>query len=170
MEETKSITAVKGVPPDRTGWQREYETVYLLPPDQTDEAADKLAERLRGVIAREGGRVIKFTQWGRRKTAFEVARNGRALYVQVAYLGNGKAVSELERYLKNAEEVSKFQTGVVQKKLVDPESRPTEPDVKLAGDIEERPTRVDRAEGAAEVEGIPEELADEGVPEIAGRE
>lgn len=174
MEETKSET-IKTPRPDRKGFLHEYESIYLLPADQTDDAADRLAERLRAVVAHEGGRVIKFTQWGRRKTAFEVAHAGRALYVHMVYLGGGKTVSEVERHLKNSEEVAKFQTGLV-KKFVDPETRPTEPDVKLSGDVDERPGRAERSEGDVrsgvpdDLEGIPDDLSDDGAPEALGRE
>ena len=74
----------------QASWLREYETIYLLPPETSDEASDKLAERLRELVAKNGGRVVKFTTWGRRKTAFEVRRQLRALYVHMAFLGTGK--------------------------------------------------------------------------------
>src|SRR5580700_4631479 len=94
-----------GARPDRASWLREYETIYLLPSDITDEAADKLAERLRELVSKSGGRVIKFINWGRRKTAFDVRHQPRALYLQMSYLGLGKTVSEVERNLRNMEEV-----------------------------------------------------------------
>ncbi len=140
---------------DRKGWLNEYETVFALPNDQTDEAADKTAERVRGIVARDGGRVIKVTFWGRRKTAFEVKKASRAIYLHMQYLGNGKIVDEVERNLRNSEEVVKFQTALV-KRLVDPETRPTEADVRLAGDIDERAARPEGPAGVPEVPEVPE--------------
>jgi small subunit ribosomal protein S6 len=168
MEEQKSAVAARSRV-DRKGWLNEYETVFALPNDQTDEAADKTAERVRGIVARDGGRVIKVTFWGRRKTAFDVKKSNRAIYLHMQYLGNGKIVDEVERNLRNSEEVVKFQTALV-KKLVDPASRPTEADVRLAGDIDERAAvRPEGAPGVPEIpelEGVPDELADEVVPEV----
>jgi small subunit ribosomal protein S6 len=157
--ETHSTPAA--VTQSRSGWQREYETLYLLPPDESDEASDKLAERLRAAVAREGGRVIKFTSWGRRKTAFDVHHQSRALFVQVAYLGNGKVVDEVERNLRNTEEVAKFLTTLV-KKMVDPATRPTEADVKLSSEEEKPAVRADRPESGGDGEAIGEDLGDEG--------
>jgi small subunit ribosomal protein S6 len=151
-----------GARPDRASWLREYETIYLLPSDITDEAADKLAERMRELVGKSGGRVIKFITWGRRKTAFDVRHQPRALYVQMSYLGLGKTVSEVERNLRNMEEVEKFITTLV-KQLVDPVSRPTEPDVKLSGEIEERPLRPDRSEG---LDGSDPDLSDDVIPDL----
>ena len=164
--EAENQTAVAQANPavaaqSRSGWQREYETLYLLPPDESDEAADKLAERLRAAVAREGGRVIKFTNWGRRKTAFDVHHQSRALFIQVAYLGDGKVVSEVERNLRNSEEVSKFLTTLV-KKMVDPATRPTEADVKLSNEEERAPVRAERPEVPGEGGEAPgEDLGDE---------
>jgi small subunit ribosomal protein S6 len=168
MEEKKSVAAAARRP-NRKDWLNEYETVFALPNDQTDEAADKTAERVRGIVARDGGRVIKVTFWGRRKTAFDVKKANRAIYLHMQYLGSGKIVDEVERNLRNSEEVVKFQTALV-KKLVDPETRPTEPDVRLSGDIDERAVRPEGPAGAPEVpelEGVPDELADEVPPEIS---
>ena len=33
---------------------REYETVFLVKPDLTDETVDKVKERVRGIVNREG--------------------------------------------------------------------------------------------------------------------
>src|SRR5262249_12665745 len=114
------------------GTVREYETVYLLKPDLTPEQIDRIKERVRGVVDHEGGRVIKFTTWGRKKTAFAVAKQNRAVFVHVDYIGDGRAVSEVERHLRNYEEVTKFQTVKLQSAVI-PESRPTEEDVVLEG-------------------------------------
>lgn len=132
---------------------REYETIYLLRQDLTTEQVDRIKERLRGIIDRTGGRVIKFTTWGRKKTAFPVGnKEGRAIYVHVAYLGQGGLVQEVERNLRNFEEVLKFQTVKISDAVL-PESRPTEEDVVLEGDREEeRPAREARDEATAESE------------------
>jgi small subunit ribosomal protein S6 len=151
-----------GTRPDRSNWLREYETIYLLPSDIADEAADKLAERLRELVGKSGGRVIKFITWGRRKTAFDVRHQPRALFVQMSYLGLGKTVSEVERNLRNMEEVEKFITTQVNV-LIDPASRPTEPDVKLSGEVEERPLRPDRSEG---IDGSEGDLSDDVIPDL----
>src|SRR5437762_2904368 len=44
---------------------REYETIFLVKPDLTDDNVDKIKDRLRGIVDREGGKVIRFTIWGK---------------------------------------------------------------------------------------------------------
>lgn len=149
--ETTKEKAPKVAPTRQT--KREYETIYLLRQDLTPEQVDRIKERIRGVVDREGGRVIKFTTWGRKKTAFLVgAKDTRAIFVHMAYLGEGGLVAEIERNLRNLEEVLKFQTIKVSDAVL-PDSRPSEEDVVLEGDREEeRPTREARGEGDEEEE------------------
>lgn len=123
---------------------REYDTVFLLKPDVTDDAVDKLKERFRGIVSREGGKVIKFINWGKKKTSFPVSKQPRAVYVEAIYLGKTNLVTEVERNLRNIDEVTKFLTSKVADE-VDPEARAVEPDEKRAGDVEEAP-RPERSE------------------------
>ena len=66
---------------------REYETIYLLKAETPDDQVEEIKERLRGVVGREGGKVIRFTNQGKRKTAFPVAKNAKALYMHCLYVG-----------------------------------------------------------------------------------
>ena len=89
---------------------REYETIYLLKAETPDEQVDEIKERLRGVVSREGGKVIRFTNQGKRKTAFPVAKNQKALFMHCLYVGNPGLVGEFERNLKMIDIVTKYQS------------------------------------------------------------
>ncbi|MFP2897723.1 30S ribosomal protein S6 [Corallococcus sp. 4LFB] len=115
---------------------REYETIFLVKPDLTDDNVDKLKERVRGIVSREGGKVLRFTVWGKKKTLFPVAKQPRAIYVHTSFLGDGKLVAEIERNLRNLDEVTRYISVKIADE-VDPESRPVLEDLKLAGDVEE---------------------------------
>jgi small subunit ribosomal protein S6 len=110
---------------------REYETIYLLKADTPDEQVDEIKERLRAVVAREGGKVIRFTNQGKRKMAFPVAKNPRAVFMHCLYLGNPGLVAELERNLKMIDTITKFQS-VRLADDVDFDARQVEQDVKVA--------------------------------------
>lgn len=125
---------------------REYETLFLVKADVSDEGIERIKERIRGAVAREGGKVIKFTNWGKKKTSFAVAKQLRAVYVHADYLGKPGIVAEVERNLTITEDVTKF----ISRHLaddIDPETRPVEPDAKLAGDADERPRPEREGEG-----------------------
>ena len=131
---------------------REYETTYLLRPDTADEQVDEIQERLRAAVAREGGKVIRFTNQGKRKTAFPVAKQPRALYVHCLYVGKPGIVQELERNLKMIDAVTKFESVRVADG-VDLDARQVEQDVKVAPVEEERP-REERGEFGEREEGF----------------
>jgi len=146
---------------------REYETIFLVKPELTDDNVDRLKERVRGIVSREGGKVIRFTVWGKKKTLYPVAKQPRAIYVHTHYLGDSKMVAEVERNLRNLDEVTRFLSVKIADE-VDPESRPVLEDVKMAGDVDEtRPGAAPereagfRAEPTDEVADTEEEAAEE---------
>jgi small subunit ribosomal protein S6 len=136
---------------------REYETLFLVKPDLTDDTVDQLKNRVRGIVDREGGKMIRFTVWGKKKTMYPIAKQARAIYVHAHYLGGVKLVAEVERNLRNIDDVTRYLSTRLADD-VDPETRETLEDVKLAGDVEERPVEREgfRPE-AAEESGPPEE-------------
>lgn len=133
---------------------REYETIYLLKPETPDDQVEEIKERLRGVVVREGGKVIRFTNQGKRKTAYAVAKQQKALFMHCLYLGKPGLVQELERNLKMIDAVTRFQS-VRLADDVDPDARPVEADVKVAPVEEERPREEGERTEEFEGEGDP---------------
>jgi small subunit ribosomal protein S6 len=89
---------------------REYETLFILRPDLTDEATLQINERLKGVLDREGARLLKCNVWGKRKTAFEVKKQPKGIYVQLCFLSAPGSIREVERNLRMLEPVIRYQT------------------------------------------------------------
>jgi small subunit ribosomal protein S6 len=138
---------------------REYETIYLLKAETPDDQVEEIKERLRGVVSREGGKVIRFTNQGKRKTAFPVAKNTKALYMHCLYLGRPGLVTELERNLKMIDSVTKFQS-VKLADDVDMDARQVEADVKIAPVEDEPKPREERGEFVPGEEGFEAEPAE----------
>jgi small subunit ribosomal protein S6 len=148
---------------------REYETIFLVRPDLAEDLVDKIVERIRGIVHRDGGKVIKVENWGKKKTAYEVKKHLRAIYVRFLYLGTTKMVAEFERNLRMTDDVLKYQSVKVADD-VDPSTRQVEADVKLPGDPEvpERAAREPEPFGGEDrgfserVRDVPDEPAVEG--------
>ncbi len=141
---------------------REYETIYLLKAETPDDQVEEIKERLRGVVSREGGKVIRFTNQGKRKTAFPVAKNAKALFMHCLYVGRPGLVQEFERNLKMIDSVTKFQSVKIADG-VDFDARQVEADVKIAPVEDEKP-REERGEftpGEEPFEAEPAESAEE---------
>lgn len=98
---------------------REYETIYILRPDVTREAQERVAQRVSEVMTKGKGTLTSIENWGRRQLSFAVNKQKRGVYVYLRYLGQGDVVNELERNLRMLDDVVKYQTVNVRKE-VDP--------------------------------------------------
>jgi small subunit ribosomal protein S6 len=85
-----------------------YETMFLLPPTVTGEQVDELLDRLKKSVEKKSGEIMNIDKMGVRKTAYTVNKHRSAFYVLVQYRGTGETLVELERTLKNTDEVLKF--------------------------------------------------------------
>jgi len=48
---------------------RHYETIFIASPTLTDEQSDELVKQYDGIIAEQGGELLKNDKWGRKKLA-----------------------------------------------------------------------------------------------------
>lgn len=139
---------------------REYETVFLMKPDLGDDVVDKVKDRVRGIVDREGGKMIRFTIWGKKKLSYPIAKQNRAIYVHAHYLGGSSLVAEVERNLRIVDEVTRYISTKIDEN-VDPSTRETLEDVKMAGDVEERPVTPERESSFREEDPVAEPVEDE---------
>jgi len=107
--------------------QTPYETMFLLPPSVTLEQVDDLIDRLKKSVEKKDGQVTNVEKMGVRKTAYAVRKLNTAYYVLLQYRGNGESIREVERTLKNADNVWKFlSTKMTTKAPVKPVAKPVE--------------------------------------------
>ncbi len=100
---------------------RQYELVYILPPETTEQQATELHEQIEAVVTRMNGRIEKTENWGRRKLAYEIARFKEGVYVLDVITGTGDMMKELDRRLKVIDQVVRHLIVRVdeEKKVVD---------------------------------------------------
>ena len=79
---------------------RQYELVYILPPDTTEQQVTELHQQIEAVVARMNGQIEKMENWGRRKLAYEIGHNKEGVYVLEVINGSGDLMKELDRRLK----------------------------------------------------------------------
>ena len=96
---------------------REYETIYVLRTTVDPDEADRIATRVREVIAGRGGKLLRVDNWGRRKLAYNIGKHSRGVFVYVRYVGQGDLVAELERNLRLIDDVVRHQTVVMKTKV-----------------------------------------------------
>ena len=112
---------------DKPDTAREYETVYILRPNTPNEGVAEVNTRIKGVIEGMGGKVIKVDNWGKRRLAYEVAKERKGIYLYWQYLAQPGVVEETERNLRMLDAVIRYLTVKVDED-VDVGARPTEID------------------------------------------
>ena len=145
---------------------KEYETIYVLRSDVDADTAEKVQGRVAEVVARENGKLVKVEAWGRRKLAYPVGKAKKGVYVYVKYVGKGGLVQELERNLKLADAVIKWQTVLTNEQVeletvtIDPEEVKYQR-LELAPEAEEQESR-ERALGLLDIQDEPRRMRREG--------
>ncbi len=84
---------------------RQYELVYILPPDSTDEQVADLHTQVEGIVSRLNGTLEKTDNWGRRRLAYEIGHHKEGVYVLQVINGSGELMKELDRRLKVMDQV-----------------------------------------------------------------
>jgi len=79
---------------------RQYELIYIVPPDTTDEALAELQTQVEAITQRFGATIEKTENWGRRKLAYEIGKHRDGVYVLHVINGPAELVTELDRRLR----------------------------------------------------------------------
>lgn len=100
---------------------RQYELVYILPPDTTEQQVTELHEQIQAVVSRMHGQIEKTDNWGRRRLAYEIAHQKEGVYVLEVINGSGELMKELDRRLRTMDQVLRHMVVRVdqEKKVVD---------------------------------------------------
>jgi small subunit ribosomal protein S6 len=112
---------------DTPNTAREYETIYILRPNTPNEGVAEVNTRIRGIIEGMGGKIIKVDNWGKRRLAYEVAKERKGIYLYWQYLAQPGVVEETERNLRMLDSVIRYLTTKVDENI-DVAARPTEID------------------------------------------
>jgi small subunit ribosomal protein S6 len=84
---------------------RQYELVYILPPETTEQQAGELHEQIASIVTRMTGQFEKSENWGRRKLAYEIGPFKEGVYVLEVINGTGDLMKEIDRRLKVMDQV-----------------------------------------------------------------
>jgi small subunit ribosomal protein S6 len=84
---------------------RDYELMYIVRPDLTEEQLNSVSERIDALIGRLGGEVTEKNVWGKRRLAYPINRHEEGYYiVEQLRLAPGRT-QELENQLRISDDV-----------------------------------------------------------------
>ena len=84
---------------------RQYELVYIVSPDATEQQVAGLHEQVLEVVGRFSGQLDKSESWGRRKLAYEIGPHKEGTYVLEVITGSGELMKEIDRRLRVSDHV-----------------------------------------------------------------
>ena len=79
---------------------RQYELIYITPPESTEEQLNELHAQVLAVVERFNGNIEKTEVWGRRRLAYEIAGHREGVYVLELINGPAELLAELDRRLR----------------------------------------------------------------------
>jgi small subunit ribosomal protein S6 len=84
---------------------REYELMYVLTPELSEEAVAAVQERVAALITSRGGEVTKVDHWGRRRLAYPIRKHLDGYYTVLRFKLDAQRTEELDRNLRLNEQV-----------------------------------------------------------------
>jgi small subunit ribosomal protein S6 len=148
-----------------------YETIFIAQPGLAEPDADALAQTFEQLVREGEGTVVKADHWGKRKLAYAVQKHQEGYFFYLQYDAAAGVVSELERRLRNNEQVLKYLSvkldrhavealALAEKKAAEKAAARAQLDAERAARLEEGKGRGDGDLDAAEGEGSEDEDED----------
>ncbi|MBI3892973.1 MAG: 30S ribosomal protein S6 [Candidatus Wallbacteria bacterium] len=87
-----------------------YETLLIADPNFEKKDVTKLVEKTEAALAKTGARLAKITEWGRKKLAYEIKKQGEGYYILFEFEGAKDSAKKFAEFLKLQEEVLRSMT------------------------------------------------------------
>ena len=78
---------------------RHYELMVILDPSLDERTVAPSLDTFLNVVRKDGGNVDKVDVWGKRRLAFEIAKNTEGIYAVIDITAEPATVKELDRQL-----------------------------------------------------------------------
>ena len=94
---------------------RRYEQIVILDSDLSEDTRLPVFDRLKELIPKYKGFLIKIDEWGQKKLAYAIKKKPRGYYAQIDFCGFGDLVDEMERFYRIDDRILKYMTVVLEK-------------------------------------------------------
>lgn len=93
-----------------------YEKVIIFDPNLDDSAVEENVGKMKDLIVRQGGEMLKSENWGRRKLAYALNRHQKGNYILLLFKAPPSTIIELEKFCKVVDSIIKFMVIKLTKK------------------------------------------------------
>ncbi len=105
---------------------REYETTLLVNPGVSPDVLRQFGERIKEIVASNGGSMLQLLNLGKLSTAYAVDDHNRAIYLFANFIAEGSVVAELTRWSRYEDMVLRQMTILVAESVGDLAKRQVE--------------------------------------------
>jgi small subunit ribosomal protein S6 len=79
---------------------RQYELVYIVTPEASEQEIADLHTQIEQIVQRYNGTFDKTENWGRKRMAYDIGRHREGNYVVETITGSGELMKEIDRRLR----------------------------------------------------------------------
>lgn len=95
-----------------------YETIFILDSLLTPEEIEKIIDRVKEIIEKSDGKILKIDKWGKRRLAYEIQKKQYGFYVSVEFDEKGSAPTILEHEYNYNDKILRYLTYRFDKKKI----------------------------------------------------
>ena len=96
-----------------------YENLIILDPNLDDKAVEDAVERVKNVVIKKGGEILKTENWGQRKLAYVLKKYKKGIFILLIFKALPSTIVELERFYKVFDPLIKFLFIKLKKKQIE---------------------------------------------------
>lgn len=93
-----------------------YENIVILNASLSDEDLETATGKIKDLIAKSGGEMLKIDVWGRRKLADEIKKHKKGFYILFVFRADPSLIKKVEDYYKVFDPVIKYMIIRLEKK------------------------------------------------------
>ncbi|MDT3404743.1 30S ribosomal protein S6 [Mucilaginibacter terrae] len=97
---------------------QQYETVIILTPLLSDEAAKEAIAKFSKILTDNGAEIVQEDNWGLRKLAYPIQKKSTGYYHLTEFRAPGELINKLEIEFRRDERVMRFLTIALDKNAV----------------------------------------------------
>ena len=128
---------------------RTYEVMYIVDPETPADRLTKLNTAVGNLIEKEGGKVVRMDDGGRRTLAYPIKKKTEGYYILFEIEGTGQEIAELERRMRVNDMIIRYITVRVDEDRKKADKMRTKREKRAATRAKFRPTEETAPEAAA---------------------
>lgn len=97
---------------------QQYETLIVLTPLLSDEAAKEVIAKFRGILTDNGAEIINEDNWGLKKLAYPIQKKTTGYYHLTEFKAPGELINKLEIEYRRDERIMRFLTVALDKHAI----------------------------------------------------